>query len=51
MNDNIQSQIAEIRTEIAELKHANHLLKARGDVIESANFQLDVVDPTVKEEK
>ncbi len=26
-------------------------LKARGDVIESANFQLDVVDPTIKEEK
>jgi NADH-quinone oxidoreductase subunit J len=26
-------------------------LKARGDVIESAQFQLDVVDPTVKEEK
>ena len=26
-------------------------LKARGDIIESANFQLDVVDPTIKEEK
>ena len=26
-------------------------LKARGDVIESAPFQLDVVDPTIKEEK
>jgi NADH-quinone oxidoreductase subunit J len=26
-------------------------LKARGDVIESAKFQLDNVDPTVKEEK
>lgn len=26
-------------------------LKARGDVLESAQFQLDVVDPTVKEEK
>jgi NADH-quinone oxidoreductase subunit J len=26
-------------------------LKARGDVIESAQFQLDVVDPTIKEEK
>jgi NADH-quinone oxidoreductase subunit J len=26
-------------------------LKARGDVIASAQFQLDVVDPTVKEEK
>ena len=26
-------------------------LKARGDIIDSANFQLDVVDPTIKEEK
>jgi NADH-quinone oxidoreductase subunit J len=26
-------------------------LKARGDVIESGQFQLDVVDPTIKEEK
>lgn len=26
-------------------------LKARGDVIESAPFQLDVVDPTIKEER
>lgn len=26
-------------------------LKARGDILESANFQLDVVDPTIKEEK
>jgi NADH-quinone oxidoreductase subunit J len=26
-------------------------LKARGDVLESGQFQLDVVDPTVKEEK